>query len=64
MALRLAEMNDFLQKRQAEDESTQQDIQQAFKELNKYESLTPCSDRLGTCLVCAVHSLTGSKKTR
>jgi len=35
VALKLAEMNDFLQKRQAEDESTQQDIQQAFKELNK-----------------------------
>lgn len=37
VALRLAEMNDFLHKRQAEDESTQQDIQQAFKELNKLQ---------------------------
>ena len=35
MALKLAEMNAFLQKRQAEDEHLQQEIQDAFKELNK-----------------------------
>lgn len=35
MALKLAEMNAFLQKRQAEDEHLQEEIQDAFKELNK-----------------------------
>lgn len=35
MALKLAEMNAFLQKRQTEDEHLQEEIQDAFKELNK-----------------------------
>ena len=35
MALKLAEMNAFLQKRQAEDEHLQEEIQDAFKDLNK-----------------------------
>lgn len=35
MALKLAEMNAFLQKRQKEDEDLQQEIQDAFKDLNK-----------------------------
>ena len=34
-ALKLAEMTAFLQRRQAEDELIQQEIQEAFKELNK-----------------------------
>ena len=35
MALKLAEMNAFLQRRQAEDEHLQQEIQDTFKEINK-----------------------------
>ncbi len=35
MALKLAEMNAFLRKRQAEDERLQQEIQETFRELNK-----------------------------
>ena len=35
MAFKLAEMNAFLHKRQAEDDHVQQQIQEAFKELNK-----------------------------
>ena len=36
MALKMAEMTAFLNKRQAEDDRVQQLIQDAFKELNKY----------------------------
>ena len=36
MALKMAEMTAFLNKRQAEDDHVQQVIQDAFKELNKY----------------------------
>ena len=35
MAFKLAEMNTFLNKRLAEDDSVQQQIQDTFKELNK-----------------------------
>lgn len=35
LALRLAEMNAFLSKRQAEEERLQQEIQDAFKDLKK-----------------------------
>ena len=40
MALKLAEMGAFLQKRQAEEERIQQQIQDAFKELNKSVAMT------------------------
>ena len=39
MALKLAEMNAFLQRRQAEDEHLQQEIQDTFKEINKLVKL-------------------------
>ena len=39
MALKLAEMSAFLNRRQAEDDHVQQLIQNAFKELNKYVTL-------------------------
>lgn len=35
MALKLAEMNAFLQKRQEEDDDLQQEIQNAFRDLNQ-----------------------------
>lgn len=39
MALKLAEINAFLQRRQAEDEHLQQEIQDTFKEINKLVKL-------------------------
>ena len=41
LALELAEMEAFQRKREAEEELIQQEIQDAFKELNK--SVSPCS---------------------
>ena len=40
VALQLAEMSAFLQRRQLEEDKVQQDIQNTFKELSKYELYT------------------------
>lgn len=40
MALKLAEMNAFVQKRQAEDDRLQQEIQDTFRELSKSVLIT------------------------
>jgi hypothetical protein len=46
MALKMAEMTAFLNKRQTEDDHVQQLIQDVFKELNKYIIIALCQDQL------------------